>query len=1051
MPAFSSCGIIPWARNTCIGRSGAWAKDSRSQARTYKPAHPWDISTALFWAADLVVPFFRCLLCLFSLCLCHHLCRSAFHRSTRLGKLLLTRRRGSIDGMILAFAVASPRCRRVDIHGKHDAASIPQGHFTRRSGFARGRWNWGMTSLLIQAFALPVLVRGASPEATVLMHIHDAVASSHPDDLGEERTTAPAGRPSQALDGAGYAAPARPREPIQVSVARCQAEANLEAYGEALEDPVLRACILVPGRRDIVVRLPSAEGDEYDILEQIRQKSVDALEDDCHILPIPHQVLQGYFTVVAVPRWTDNTSRVVIVIDLTAVGGPVFADFNLQIVYRSEFARLATAYGDACPNVFTQEQQSSLEAGVPYTVRSNQVVHVTWAKFPPTWCRPPPDSFWSLWKRCDPPSHECSPWPGWLVVREDTAWIVPCAPGDIGPLYQAIADRIGCPVSYLSFQRDPSGFSGGDFTFLGRRVQGIVAVTSRDPSSSRPLECSFTFVDARRVGKGIRAFVQSSAFDAAAILRCIDPGVPHGFTASLHTTRQSTGRGPDDSWDWQEVTFRKMPLCHAAEEGPQVEVPATEAEGPSGPPQITGLPTEAAASNSPDTPGFYAAATKGPLGPAHLPAPQAGDPTVRRDKIWFLLFAPDRAPETLNITAQEALTWDEALSQVTASREPRSSSLYGHIVKVYPQPSAEFATLICLPNWACQQTSVIIDCRSFDGRLFCATLDPWVQWESFLLQTCLPDTDNAVVIVNGIAHVRGRPLFLKQGDLIQVIEYGTALPPVHDICDLLFSCDTWEQEEPLAFSSSFSHFWVLHDGGSQGIDADYHAINSVYGFQEFVADRLMYAQHRTTLKTAKPWIQDAVHKGVVCKAVVLVTECLPTLPVPPARITVPLTVVFLDLRPVLRGLDWRVFPRGEYALALLERGLNLASPPGFDIHIEGGARIQRNGVIFLQVEPCAVLTVSYRAQPSIDEPGGSSDDKESGSSPDEGSSSDDSGPSSRHSGSTHIGVAQGKAVMGLDATKLIKAEVAELFPCPGSRTAQSVTSPLILHRAEMTP
>ena len=259
---------------------------------------------------------------------------------------------------------------------------------------------------------------------------------------------------------------------------------------------------------------------------------------------------------------------------------------------------------------------------------------------------------------------------------------------------------------------------------------------------------------------------------------------------------------------------------------------------------------------------------------------------------------------------------------------------------------------------------------------------------------------------------------LAQGDLIQVIEYGAALAPVHDICDLLFSCDTWEQEEPLAFSSSFSHFWVLHDGGSQGIDADYYAINSAYGFQEFVADRLMYAQHRTTMKTARPLIQDAVHKGVVCKAVVLVTECLPTLPIPPARITVPLTVVFLDLRPVLRGLDWRVFPRGEYALALLERGLNLATPPGFDTHIEGGTRIKRNGVVFLQVESCAVLTVSYREQPSAGEPAETSDADDSGSSSDEDSSSDDSGPSSRHRGSTR----RSRSRQGRDGARRNKAD-----------------------------
>ena len=396
-----------------------------------------------------------------------------------------------------------------------------------------------------------------------------------------------------------------------------------------------------------------------------------------------------------------------------------------------------------------------------------------------------------------------------------------------------------------------------------------------------------------------------------------------------------------------------------------------------------------------EQPGIYAAATSGPLGPVHIPDDRIGDQERIGDKIWFLLVAPDRQAEILGITKYSPMTWDEALASVVDARTAEDNALYGHIIRVHPQPSSEFVTLLCLPSWAHSRTYVLVDCRDFDGRLFGFLIDPWIQWSSFLLQIALPDRDNVVVIVNGVTHVRGRPLSLKQGDLVQVIEYGLAFPPFHDLGALLFDGNSWLKEPPLQFSSSFSHFWVLHDGGSRGIDADYHAITSAYGFQEFVADELRYAQYRTTLKTARPRITDAVYRGIMCKAVVLVTECLPTVPVPPGRITTPLTVVFVDLRPVLKGIDWRLFVKGEYSLDLFERGLRLDTPEGHYVHIEGGTCTTRHGVDFIHVDGCAVLTISFRENsPVVDDGGGS----HSGPDHDPDTSSDSSETGSSTSG-----------------------------------------------------
>ncbi|OLQ00962.1 hypothetical protein AK812_SmicGene16321 [Symbiodinium microadriaticum] len=531
-----------------------------------------------------------------------------------------------------------------------------------------------------------------------------------------------------------------------------------------------------------------------------------------------------------------------------------------------------------------------------------------------------------------------------------------------------------------------------DLTTIG----GIVAIAPRETG---PVEASFTFVDARKVGRGIRAFLSNVWVEASAILRCIDPKVPPGYSVSLCTSACATLEAGDVPWDWQEVFFRTVDddLTDSS-----VPLPVTDQ------PMVT-EPTETTVADrtepcrTDESMGIYAALSSGPPDPAHLPVERPAS-SAPPEGVWFLLFAPDRRPEHIWIVAQAPYTWDEASAALAEARDPKHQDTYGYICRVHPQPSAEFASLICLPSWASQRTAVLLDSRSFDGRLFCLIIDPWIQWGSFLLHAGLPDTDTFVVVVNGISRVRGRPLILKQGDLIQVLEYGASIPPALDLGDLLFVGDKWEADPPLAFSSSFSHFWVLHEGGAKGIDADYHAIDNVYGFQEFVADTLQFAQHRTSLKTASPQILDGVYRGVLCKAVVIVTECLPTIPVPPARITVSLTVVFLDMRPVLRGIDWRILARGETALDVFTRGLHLEPPQGYRIHIEGGHRVTRKRVVFLKADDRAVLTVSYVEQTDAAPETASTESNDSSDSGGDSDSAPDDGDPNRVARGTHAAV-----------------------------------------------
>ncbi|CAE7901166.1 unnamed protein product, partial [Symbiodinium microadriaticum] len=219
--------------------------------------------------------------------------------------------------------------------------------------------------------------------------------------------------------------------------------ANLEAYGDVLDTPVLRACVLIPGQHDIIVRLASAEGDLRFIIEQVQERVSSFIADQSDLLPVSHQAFWGVLTLVAVPRWIASSLRTVVIFDLTAIGGPFFADIVWQLVYRSEVEALAAQHSGSRVNVYTQNCPVGWAAGTPYKLASGQVVQVRWPDTRPKWCGLPATNLWSLWTRAEPPIPARSSWKKWLIVREDGECLLDKADVTDGDLYDTVAEQIG--------------------------------------------------------------------------------------------------------------------------------------------------------------------------------------------------------------------------------------------------------------------------------------------------------------------------------------------------------------------------------------------------------------------------------------------------------------------------------------------------------------------------------------------------------------------------------------------------------------------------------
>ena len=219
------------------------------------------------------------------------------------------------------------------------------------------------------------------------------------------------------------------------------------------------------------------------------------------------------------------------------------------------------------------------------------------------------------------------------------------------------------------------------------------------------------------------------------------------------------------------------------------------------------------------------------------------------------------------------------------------------------------------------------------------------------------------VCKNGIALAPGRPIQLALGDLITV-DHATAPPSVFDdLATMLQHPHGWDPDPPNLHSGPCSHFWVLTDGGPRGITVDFARVSRSHDFAEFVSNLLDYRPWHATIRTSQPRIRNGCFRGVDCKAVVLATETLPTVPIPPGRIVIMPRVVFLDLRPILQGFVWRTYNKGEIELESFEQDFLENLPEEGDVYVHGGVEEERDSRMILHFQDGEVLVVEYASRP----------------------------------------------------------------------------------------
>ncbi|CAE7537022.1 unnamed protein product, partial [Symbiodinium sp. CCMP2592] len=317
------------------------------------------------------------------------------------------------------------------------------------------------------------------------------------------------------------------------------------------------------------------------------------------------------------------------------------------------------------------------------------------------------------------------------------------------------------------------------------------------------------------------------------------------------------------------------------------------------------LPEGAAQPIADEPSGSTDQASSGPLCSNVGPTPDAFEMHV-----GFLVLTPRFAPETYEISLDIPCTVQKACDLLQAMRQSRLALGYEHLVAVRPQPTASFCTFLALPLWASARVCIVLDARGIDGDV----------------------------------------VFVLRGD-------GT-FPVAATLPEMLRRTTGWTLPVPDFAGALVNPAYLLTDAWNTIVDMPSAAANSLQAAHCFIAAFLQSEVHRLHLQPARPPIPNYSFQGISCHKVLLITERINTIPVPPGRLVPTAVPYILDLRGLLRDFVWRISDSGRIDLRIL-MGEYEPAPSGFFISIEGGQPIQEGEHTFLHVEAGQVLVIQY--------------------------------------------------------------------------------------------
>ncbi|CAE7235584.1 unnamed protein product, partial [Symbiodinium necroappetens] len=311
----------------------------------------------------------------------------------------------------------------------------------------------------------------------------------------------------------------------------------------------------------------------------------------------------------------------------------------------------------------------------------------------------------------------------------------------------------------------------------------------------------------------------------------------------------------------------------------------------------------------------------------------AADPPGPWVDVPFFIYSPGHAPEVLNLPLCTPCSLQEALHAIAECRDDELSRRFPEVVVCEPQPDLAFAALLAVPAWAYGEAVVLFDCRQINRSLFAAVVFPRINRESLCLAAGLPTSLNVQVYVQGLPWALGawQLVDLHIGSTVTFAPAGSRAPRQRRLSDMLAGADHWDSQTPVPAPPG-DHYLALTEGRPAIFTVRAERRSS---HRADIAALLQYEESRMTLCASKPQIRDAVYNGFHVNAVVAATEAISRLPVPPARVSPPKWILFLDLRDIFLPIKWILLDQDCISVQYLLRMYQDRHPEGFVLSITG--------------------------------------------------------------------------------------------------------------------
>ena len=323
----------------------------------------------------------------------------------------------------------------------------------------------------------------------------------------------------------------------------------------------------------------------------------------------------------------------------------------------------------------------------------------------------------------------------------------------------------------------------------------------------------------------------------------------------------------------------------------------------------------------------------------------------------FLVCVPDYAPESIVVDLPLPCSPVRAFQGIQALRDERRRQWFPRLIPVSHQPYPDTGIVLALPPWEGPNVTILVHNGFAANRVFAAVAPPLPQRHLLLGMVGLPAHHEAHVYVKDLPWplTDGITVALEHGDIVSI------QPPTHDfivladLSDMLVDRRSWTPQMPFPFPRQ-GHLWLLTDEGSRLWQFDRNRAERLH---RDLAGLLHTPEADLRIRPCRPNFPDLAHQGFLIEAALIATAL-------DIRLTEAGSGLFpyvLDLRPILRGVEWRACSTGVINLHYLSNRFAHLCPPRSRVVCLGGRPEPPPFQHFLRFSPGEVLIVCFEQIP----------------------------------------------------------------------------------------